>query len=259
MNPSLQQKKVLVPRGKDNADTFARMVKSFGGIPIKVPLLDFRPTVNKDEAESYLSQLHTYDWIIFTSEITVTTFFSFVNKKINLPKIAAIGEKTKEVLNQMGYEVEFIPKKYVAENFAEEFLPHCKMGDKILLPKGNLAREYISNYLGKHGITVESVIIYETFFPEESKKRLKELLDNRMLDILPFTSPSTINHFMSVVRENDLYQAISHCIIAVIGPVSKKKCEEQGLKVDVMPEKYTSYEMLKAVATYISQCSPTLE
>lgn len=252
MTLSLQQKRVLVPRGKNNSNSFSKIVESFGGIPITVPLLDFRPTNNREEVLQFISRIHTYDWIVFTSEVTVTNFFSFLNENIKLPKIAAIGEKTEEVLNKRGYDVEFVPKKYVAESFAEEFLAYGKKGEKILLPKGNLARNYINDYLHNHGMTVDQVIIYETYFPEESKMKLKKLIEDRSLHILPFTSPSTIEHFMSVVREYNLHQHISQCTVAAIGPVSKKKCEQEGLKVDVMPEIYTSYEMLKAVALHLS-------
>ena len=121
-----------------------------------------------------------------------------------------------------------------------------------MLPKGNLARGLIGQTLRDKGAVVDEVVIYETFFPEESKEKLLQLLQEKQLDILPFTSPSSIEHFMSVVNEYNLHEHIRHTIVAAIGPISKKKCEEVGLEVHVMPEVYTTKDMLIAIMNYIN-------
>ena len=59
------------------------------------------------------------------------------------PKIAAIGTKTAKVLLERGLQVEFIPTEYVAEAFVTEFLPYVQEGTRVLIPKGNLAREVL--------------------------------------------------------------------------------------------------------------------
>ncbi|WP_019154711.1 uroporphyrinogen-III synthase [Robertmurraya massiliosenegalensis] len=256
MSPSaLTGKKVLVPRGKKNASTFSAIVEEFGGIPVEVPLLEFRPVKKEALLERILTSLHTSDWIVFTSDVTVTTFFSIVQdgQVQGLPKIAVIGEKTEEALLKKGISVDFKPKRYVAESFVEEFAPFVKKGEKLFIPKGNLARDYIAQFFKEKGHAVDETIIYETYFPEDSKEKLKHLLQNRELDILPFTSPSTIEHFMSVVNHYDLHAHINNCIVAAIGPVSKQKCESMGLTVHVCPEVYTSYEMLYAIEKYMMQ------
>lgn len=251
---SLGGKKVLVPRGKKNAKSFSDVVEGYGGIPVEVPLLDFRSVGNKEILAPIFSSLHTYDWIIFTSDITVEMFFSLLSDKhISLPKIAVIGEKTESALEKKGICVHFKPEKYVAESFVKEFEPFVDTNEKILIPKGNLARDYIGQFFRKQGNIVDEIVIYETYFPSTSKEKLVKLLRERSLDILPFTSPSTIDHFISVVREHSLDDYVKDCIVAAIGPVSKKKCESVGLTVHVMPEVYTSNEMIKAVVDYLSK------
>ncbi|TKC15642.1 uroporphyrinogen-III synthase [Robertmurraya kyonggiensis] len=245
---TLRGKKVLVPRGKKNAKSFSTIVEELGGVPIEIPLLAFRPVENQK-----IPSLHTYDWLIFTSNVTVETFFSLVGTEdnIQLPKIAVIGEKTEQALLRRNVQVDFKPHEYVAESFVQEFSQFVKKGDKLLLPKGNLARDLIAQFFKDKGHIVDEMVIYETYFPEESKEKLVQLLKSKELDVLPFTSPSTIDHFMSVVRELDLLECIEDCIVAAIGPVSKRRCEEHGLTVHVMPENYTSFEMLKAVVAFL--------
>jgi len=250
---SLQNKTVMIPRGKAHAKSFSELVASNGGIPVEIPLIAFQPVAASEKLLKTLAKLHTYDWIIFTSNVTVETFYSFLKKgQALLTKIAVIGEKTKEVLVDMGETVDFVPEEFVAEGFVDEFLPHVNQGDKILIPKGNLARDYISAALKEKGAIVDEIIIYETFMPDESRGKLVKMLSEKSLDILTFTSPSTIDHFMKIVEENQLRDKLEHCIVACIGPVSKRKAEQRGLKVHAMPEKYTVEEMLKSVANFIN-------
>ncbi len=250
---SLQNKTVMIPRGKAHAKSFSELVASNGGIPVEIPLIAFQPVAASEKLLKTLANLHTYDWIIFTSNVTVETFYSFLKKgQALLPKIAVIGEKTKEVLVDMGETVDFVPEEYVAEGFIDEFLPHVNQGERILIPKGNLARDYISAALKEKGAIVDEIIIYETFMPDESRGKLVKMLSEESLDILTFTSPSTIDHFMKIVEENQLRDKLERCIVACIGPVSKRKAEQRGLKVHAMPEKYTVEEMLKSVANFIN-------
>lgn len=249
---SLNGKRVLVPRGKGNAKAFSEIVKEFEGIPVEVPLLSFHPIEKNEELIKIINTLSTYDWIIFTSNVTVETFFTFVKDQVILPKIAVIGEKTAHALSKLGVKVQFQPQEYVAESFVQEFMPHVTVGQKLLIPKGNLARDYIGSFFREKGLLVDEIVIYETIFPEESKEKLFKLLKNREVEILPFTSPSTIDHFMSVVNKYGFYEEIKGCIVACIGPVSKKRCEELGLKVHVVPKVYTTYDMIMGVADYIN-------
>ena len=92
----LLDKKILVPRGKNQAKSFSRLVERYGGIPIEIPLISFRPIKTGSDIETIIEHLDTYDWIIFTSNVTVDTFMSFVQQeKIpSFPKVAVIGERT---------------------------------------------------------------------------------------------------------------------------------------------------------------------
>lgn len=249
--PPLQNKQVLIPRGKHHARTFSDMVLELGGIPVEIPLIAFRPVAASEELLAIFNNIHTYDWIIFTSNVTVETFYSFIDSPVRLPKIAVIGEKTRHVLEAFGAEADFTPKHYVAEHFVEEFASQIEEGMKVLIPKGNLAREYIAASLKEQGAIVDEVIIYETYLPDDSREKMVQMLKQGSLDILTFTSPSTIDHFMDIVVQNRLHKQLENCIVACIGPVSKRKAEEWGMTVHASPEKYTVEEMLKSIIEYL--------
>ena len=252
----LLDKTVLVPRGENQAKSFSQLVERYGGIPIEIPLLSFRPIEKNQCLNDALLALNTYDWIIFTSNVTVETFFSFLKKEgigEAFPKIAVIGKKTGEVLTEMGLTPQFVPSAYVAEAFVEEFIPLIDMGARVLVPKGNLAREYIARALTEAGAHVDEVVIYETYMPAESRVKLAGMLADQQLDILTFTSPSTVDHLMAVVKEYGLNEQLRNCIIGCIGPITEKKLRAYGLTVHASPEEYTVKEMINSTIAYLDR------
>ena len=248
----LLEKRVLVPRGENQAKPFSQLVENYGGIPVEIPLIAFRPIESNQCLQACLKDLDTYDWIIFTSNVTVETFFSFLPNR-RLPKIAVIGKKTAEGLDAKGLTAEFVPTAFVAETFVEEFLPIVHPGLRVLIPKGNLARDYIAASLRNAGAIVDEVVIYETFMPKENRMKLASMLAEKQLDILLFTSPSTVDNFMSVVNDFELREKLTGCLIGCIGPVTEQKLLSYGLPVHVSPEEYTVKEMIKSTIAYIER------
>lgn len=245
----LKNKKVLVPRGKGQAKPFSDLVKRYGGIPVEIPLIAFRPVSKTNRLNEILTKLDTYDWIIFTSNVTVDTFFSMVemNNQEKFPKVAVIGDRTRQVLEDRGIDVSFTPSEFVAEGFVKEFLPLIQPGMKVFIPKGNLARDYIAASLREQGAIVTEAVIYETYAPEESKAKLVELLRSHELDILTFTSPSTVDHFIEIVEENNLFDQLKSCMMASIGMITTKRALEVGLPMHVTPTVYTVKDMVLAI------------
>lgn len=250
----LLDKTVLIPRGENQAKSFSQLVERYGGIPIEIPLIAFRPIEKNQRLHDLLMALDTYDWIIFTSNVTVDTFFSFFKEEgvgEAFPKIAVIGKKTAEVLEERGLSPEFVPSSYVAEAFVEEFIPFIDKGSKVLLPKGNLAREYIARSLTEIDVQVDEVVIYETYLPADSRVKLAKMLTEHQLDILTFTSPSTVDHLMEVVKEYGLEEQLKGCIIGCIGPITEKKLRAYGLTVHASPKKYTVKDMINSTIAYL--------
>lgn len=251
----LLDKRILVPRGKQQAKSFSRLVEKYGGIPVEIPLLAFRPIERNDVIHNAILKLPTYNWLIFTSNVTVETFFSLLDDS-PLPKnikIAVIGERTEKVLLSKGIVVDFVPKEFVAEAFVEEFLAEVHPGDQVLIPKGNLARDHISEVLRRHGAIVDEVVVYETFLPDESREQLAKRLSDGVLDVLLFTSPSTIDHFMEVVEQHKLHDRLQKCIIGCIGPVTHARITKHELKVHIMPEKYTVEDLVDSTVSFFEK------
>lgn len=251
----LNGKRILVTRDKSQSNSFSNLVLKNGGIPIEIPLIDFRPVPISKHLQLIINQWFTYDWVIFTSRMAVESFFNLVENfhVSKWPKIAVIGEKTERIIKSKGLSVHFVPTKFVTEVFTVEFSKIITPGMKVLIPKGNLARKFIYDSLQSKGVQVDELVVYETYFPKESEKRLSRLLKEKGADILSFTSPSTVDYFMKIVEQNALAEHISQCIIACIGPVTKKRIEFYGFKVHAVPEKYTVEDTVESIISYINK------
>jgi uroporphyrinogen-III synthase len=243
----LAGKNIFIPRGGNQGNALCERVVELGGKPYSVPLIDFREG-NDQHAQEYINRFNQYEWIIFTSQNGVTFFFKQlekINKVISSQsRISAVGEKTKERLDKLGLNVAFVPKNYTADDFAKEFLDMGFHPQRVLIPKGNLAKDIIANSLESIHCIVDEWIVYETFFPIESRRKLEHLLTDIQFDYAMFTSPSTVHHFMEVVRGLRMEDKIKKIKTISIGPVTNKTIESYGWSVSASPDKYTVEDML---------------
>lgn len=251
-NLVLSGKNILVPRGKAQAQSATLFIQKLGGVSIEIPLIGFKEIDKGSHYFQVIDQISMYDWLVITSVNTAKFFLPHIPTNLpTIPKIAAIGEKTAQKIIEMGFHVDFMPREYVAEGFVTDFLPLVSSGATVLLPKGDLARNVIASKLEKHHVHVDELVIYQTYLPEESRKKLLDTLNNLPLHVLTFTSSSTVDHFMTVVKEANLQHKIRDAIVACIGPIAKKTAESHGLTVHVSPVTYTVEAMLEEIVRYL--------
>jgi uroporphyrinogen-III synthase len=250
----LDQIKVLITRGKEGANELSSLIEGNGGIPIVIPLLDFKSYDDPYET-SLLSSLHNYEWIVFTSKNGVS-FFVDKLKNHNIKaetlsaKYAAVGTKTEKFSEKHGLTVSFVPDDFTGDDFVHQFISEKKPAGNVLIPKGNLARNVIATELKEAGVHCDEWIVYETVLPPENIVKLEEVISEGSVDILTFTSSSTVHHFMKVVDRFSLHGKIRNLPAACIGPLTKQTAEEYGLHVKICPNTYTVDEMVTEIIQY---------
>ncbi|OLN23502.1 hypothetical protein BTO30_05960 [Domibacillus antri] len=248
----LAGKHIVVTRPAGQAAPFIGKIEEAGGTAYAVPLIAFRMCEDiRDEA--VLNQLFTYDWVIITSKNGADFFMKKVGQAgvdvRTLPaKFAAIGSKTAAVLEQYGVEVSHIPKRFSADDLVKEINNGRYMPKKALIPKGSLARDIIGETIRRSGAQAHDWIVYETYFPEDKKAELLDLIRHKAIDMYTFTSPSAVRHFVQIVNEGN--EPIPAADFACIGPVTKKEAEKYGLAVSVCPEEYTMEALVQEMSDY---------
>jgi len=253
----LQYKRILVTRAKEQATEFSMLIEERGGTAIEVPLLSFQATNKSEEIHQIMKYIHTYTWIIFTSTNGVKFFFSLLEKeKINATsilsqlRVAVVGKKTEAALREIGFEADIVPKYFVAEGLFEELKRFIQKGERVLFPKGNLARDILPSQLNALGISVTELTVYENRQNVAVKDKLIRLIKQQELDVLTFTSTSAVNYFMDIVSEAQLVPLLKNFKIACIGPIATATANSHGLSVNIIASPYTIEGLVEAISMY---------
>ncbi|PFK39749.1 uroporphyrinogen-III synthase [Bacillus cereus] len=246
---ALAGKTVLITRAKHQARQMSVAVKKESGIPMEIPLLRMEG-VSQQVFQSVSQQIHLYDWIVFTSKNGVSFFLDGLGERIpSTVRIAAVGVKTGQELKKRGYEVCFVPTSFVAETFAEEFGRNLSGKEHILFPKGNLARDVIPAKLRELGVLLEEFVVYETKTNDTKQQDLIVALESGKIDVVTFTSPSTVRSFVKLLEGTNWREWIKKCTIACIGPITEQEARRYFADV-IVPKEYTIEALIQCISKY---------
>jgi uroporphyrinogen III methyltransferase/synthase len=254
-------KKILITRAREQSVEFATLLKKTGAEVMEFPTIEIAPPLRWKELDRALHQLKSYDWLIFTSANGVHFFWQRLKEKgkIRLPssiKVCAIGPATANQLKKKKIFVDYMPKEFIAEAILHGFGKMSINGKRILLARAKKARNILPRGLRKIGAEVDVVETYRTVKPKRGSKRLRQLLTDGKIDVITFTSSSTVNHFAELLMKEDLKKLLKGIAIACIGPVTARTAKEWGMKVQIQPKEYTIPGLAKAIAEYFDKKFP---
>ena len=255
---SLVGKKILITRAREQSGDFATRLKKLGAEVTEFPAIEIVPPVRWKELDQAIDRLKSYDWILFTSANGVYFFWQRLRKKgkrYRLPsslKVCAIGPATADQVKEKGAIGPYIPKEFIAESILEGFEKKFTHGKRILLARAEKARDILPKGLRKMGAEVDVVEAYRTVRPKGGVKKLKKILKDGKMDVITFTSSSTLNHFAELLKKENLKKLLRGIAIACIGPVTARTVKEWGLKTQIQPRQYTIPGLTQAIAKYFA-------
>ena len=129
-------------------------------------------------------------------------------------------------------------------------------GKHFLLPRTDIAPEFLKKNLEKSGAKATEVIAYRTLPPsKEAKKALKTLWKKKNpVDYITFTSASTVHHFLDTFskslprRQAGAIRNLKSRIVT-IGPVTSQTLRSYGLKPFREAREHTIPGLVKALLT----------
>ncbi len=266
----LAGKKILLTRTLEQASEIKEKLEKYGAEVFSLPTIRIVPPKSYSELDKAINEVETYQWIIFTSQNAADYFFQRYFRKnktlVNLKKIkiGAIGPATRKNLEEYNLKIVFQPKKYTSEGIVKEFKTkkfgigggHLKgdylkgdylKGERILLPRADIAPQWLPEQLSKLGFQVTQVVAYRTEREKKIQPGIKKMLKNGKIDFVVFTSSSTVKNFLALIPKKKLHPKIK---FVSIGPVTTKTARELGLKIFIQAEKYTTAGLVKAILSY---------
>ena len=97
---------------------------------------------------------------------------------------------------------------------------------------------------------MDVVEAYQTVLPEYDDERLYGFVQENPVDMITFTSPSTVDNFLHLVKGKSAVDGIAGAKIACIGPITAQRAAEKGLDVTIVPDTYTIEGLFDAVVRY---------
>lgn len=251
-------KTIVVTRARNQASNLVTKLEELGAQCIETPTIKIVPPRNRTPLEKSIKEIDSYDWLIFTSVNGVKFFFDtlFAAKKdvrvLGHLKFACIGPATRDKLMEFGICSDILPETYRAESIVKAFSNIEIKNKKILLPRAKKARSVLPEELKKMGADVFDLSAYETEQVTEGKKNLIELLENQKIDMVTFTSSSTVKNFKNLLPLNRFKELVSKVTCACIGPITAQTAGDSGIKPEISAKDYTIPGLVDAIVDYFT-------
>lgn len=212
--------------------------------------IDYRSnwlSVQQSVSESYKVVL------VFTSQNGVKGFDQFRQAGVQFPQhspVYAVGNKTAEALQKIGYEEVTVPEKQdgvgLAHKIIDDFLANPVLKDTTVLHFcGDKRRDELRHYLTESEITIKDIVVYKT------ELNNMELPDSPV-DAILFYSPSSVQAF----RQSGGFHQPELPELFAIGPTTAEDLSiESGKHVHISPDPDTDV-FLKFVARVLGESDP---
>jgi uroporphyrinogen-III synthase/uroporphyrinogen III methyltransferase/synthase len=229
---SLTGRRILVTRAAHQASKLSEGLRELGATPVEVPVLEIQPPESFTLLDAAIRQLHSYDWLIFTSANTVRALAARA-EALEIPvqqpfslKVAAVGEATANAAMQKGFLVAHVPETYVAESLLEELKGQVS-GKRILLARAAIARDLIPEALLAAGAVVDVVDAYRNVLPEAAVAQLQQAI-TAGIDAATFTSSSSVTHLEEAARRAAIPFPFTDVRAISIGPITSQTLRNAG-------------------------------
>lgn len=250
-------KKIVVTRAREQASSLSKRLTNLGADILEIPSIKIIPPADYTPLDNALKNIAQYKWIIFTSVNGVKSFFQRLknsgkdSRAVATNLFAVIGSETAHELAKHGIKADVLPLEYRAEGVIDALAGKFAIGDKILIPRAKVAREILPVELHKAGAEVDVVTAYETVMEMDNKEVLIKELLNKNIDIITFTSSSTVTNLL--VALGDQKDLLKNTTIAAIGPITAETCWQNNLEVAIIANEFTIPGLVDAIKIYYEE------
>jgi uroporphyrinogen III methyltransferase/synthase len=258
-NRPLWGKTVVVTRSRDQASHLVELLNAAGARCLEVPTIEISPPADFAPLDAALQQLSRYDWVIFTSANGVNAFMGRLFhmgldvRVLGRARLAVIGPATAQALRDYGLVADVVPDTFQAEGLLEVLAPRLLGGTRLLLARAEQARDVLPDGLIRLGAKLDVVPVYRALPPSSVPPEAAELLSEGRVDILTFTSSSTVHNFAGLVGPDRFQKLAARATVASIGPITTATLKEYGITPQIEPAAFTIPALAAAIVEYFER------
>ena len=256
-NRPLFGKRILITRARHQAGALSQLLSERGAKPIEVPAINIQALSDTRKLDQAIANLDQYQWVVFTSVNGVEAFFQRLynlnldTRALGNLRIGAIGPATAKTLKEQGIIPDYIPNVYTSEDIVTGLSSWGIAGKRFLLPRADIADKKLTNGLTRLGAEVHEIVAYRTAPPTEEISKARELLLSDEIDVITFTSSSTVSNLVAAFGGDPT--PINSSKVACIGPKTAETAIRVGLRVDIIAGEHTIPGLVAAIEDYFKK------
>lgn len=244
-------KQILLTRPKQYISELAKKLRCLGAQVIELPSIITEVIKENPDLEQALMRIGNgetgadhEEWLVFTSPTGVDLFFAqleamqFDVRRILcadvVVKTAAIGSATARALKKRGIFADLVPDTYAAFALGESLAKTAGENSHITVIRAKEGSELLIPPLQKHGLSYSDIPLYNTVCRAEAslKDQIVKMFESDEIDMVTFTSASTVRGFAETMGEMDYAKVMAVCI----GEQTAKAAEEYGMQIEIAKE-----------------------
>lgn len=229
-----------------------------GAAPVVVPAIAFAPPHQHDidELDAALAAPDPAAWVVLTSARAVHALVDHVSGAGG-PALAglgshwaAVGEATARAARRAGIVVDFQPKAATGRALADGLPLH--EGDRIVVPRGDLADADLPRRLAERGAHVEELVVYRTIEGLSSSSSALERAVASSPAAVVMASGSAVRGWLRLADAHGLGTRVRSIPVVAIGPTTAREARSHGLHVLEESTSPAPTDIATAVATALA-------
>jgi len=261
-NRPLSGRRIVVTRSHEQAKDFIDMLEERGAEAISAQAIRIAAPDDPRPLEEACRNAGSFDWIIFASANAVDYFMHglLANgdvRDLHGVRLCTVGPSTASRLQRYGIRVDLTPTEFRADALLDALKASGSLkGQRILIPRANIARDRLAEELREAGAEVVDVIAYRTLpggTERSGEYDVYRMLLDRQIDAVTFASASAVRNFVTMIGEEQATDLLKSTVVASIGPVTAEAAQQLGIQTTVMPERYTIPDLVDALVEHFAR------
>ena len=236
---ALAGRRIAVTRAREQSPELTGKLTALGAEVIELPLITVSKEIDLHTLADAMTELGSYDWIVFTSANGVRFFFEEFRRifddirSLGLLRIAVIGESTAKAVREKHLKIECMPKVATAEALADALIDTGSLDSaKILIITGNLNRDDLVVKLEAAQAIVDKLQVYKTEMTDLSAEPAAAAFRMRGADAILFASSSAVQSFVDQAGALKLEKNAIRPLAGSIGPQTSETMKKLGIPID---------------------------
>ncbi len=236
---SLAGRRIAVTRAREQSPELTAKLTALGAEVVELPLITISKHIDKHMLLDVLTELGTYDWIVFTSANGVRYFFEEFYRiyddvrSLGLLRFAAVGETTAKAIAVHHIKIECQPKIATGAALADALIATGSLDHaKLLVITGNLNREELVTKLEAERAIVDQLQVYQTEKTDLAADPAAADFRARGADAILFASSSAVQSFVDQAAALKLAAEAKRPLAGSIGPQTSETMKMVGMPID---------------------------